>query len=253
VSAAAPSLAGGGTLLVERAVPAPPLERVAALHGRRVREVTVLHPTLAARYTELVSSVALRVDGALSPSVAANRVAVASLDPPRLVLRSFRGERIAFGRLLAGLARRTPCLLFADVRECYRSIAPGVVGSSLRALGCGGSSVDAIVAFLRGLRELGVEGLPVGPDPSAVLANAVLSEVDRALERLGPPHVRWVDDLVVGVDGSIGAARALEVTREALDRVGLRLNDAKTRVVLDPAPDALARGISVARSAEAVG
>lgn len=213
----------------------------------------MLHPALAARYTALVSAVALRVEEELSPSVAANRVAVASVDPPRLVLRSFRGERVAFGRRLVRLARRTPCLLFADVRDCYRSIAPGVVGSSLRALGCDGSSVDAIVAFLRALRELGVEGLPVGPDPSAVLANAVLAEVDRALERLGPPHMRWVDDLVVGVDGSKGAATVLEVAREALDRVGLRLNDAKTRLVLDPAPDALPRGISDARSAEEVG
>jgi hypothetical protein len=246
-------LAGGGTLLVEQALPAPPLERVAAPPGRRTREVTVLHPALAARYTALVSTVALRVEGELSRSVAANRVAVAMIDPPRLVLRSFRDERVAFGRRLARLARRSPCLLFADVRECYRSIAPGVVGSSLRALGCDGSSVDAIVAFLRALQELGVEGLPVGPDPSAVLANAVLAEVDRALERLGPPHMRWVDDLVVGVDGSSGAATVLEVAREALDRVGLRLNDAKTRLVLDPAPDALPRGISVARSAEEVG
>jgi hypothetical protein len=246
-------LAGGGTLLVERALPAPPFARVAAPPGRRVREVTVLHPALAARYTALVSAVALRVEDGLSRSVAANRVAVASIDPPRLVLRSFRDERIAFGRRLVRLARRTPCLLFADVRECYRSIAPDVVASSLRALGCDAASTKAVVSFLHALQDRGAEGLPVGPDPSAVLANAVLAGADRALERLGAPHLRWVDDLVVGVDGSRGAATVLEVTREALDRVGLRLNDAKTRLVLDAAPDALPRGISVARSAEEVG
>jgi reverse transcriptase-like protein len=240
-------------MFVERALPAPPFARVAAPPGRRVREVTVLHPALAARYTALVSAVALRVDGELSPSVAANRVAVASIDPPRLILRSFRDERIAFGRRLARLARKTPCLLFADVRECYRSIAPDVVAASLRALGCDGSSGDAVVAFLRDLQEFGVEGLPIGPDPSAVLANAVLAEVDRALARLGAPHLRWVDDLVVGVDGSGGAATVLEVARAALGRVGLRLNDAKTRLVLDAVPGTLPRGISVARSAEEVG
>jgi len=240
-------------MLVERALPAPPFARAAARPGRRVREVTVLHPALAARYTALVSAVALRVDEGLSPSVAANRVAIASVDPPRLILRSFRGERVAFGRRLARLARRTRCLLFADVRECYRSIAPDVVAASLRALGCDGASVDGVAAFLRALQELDVEGLPVGPDPSAVLANAVLAEADRALERLGAPHLRWVDDLVVGVDGSRGAATVLEVAREALDRVGLRLNDAKTRLVLDPASGALPRGISVARSVEEVG
>jgi len=240
-------------MLVERALPAPPSAHAVARPGRRVREVTVLHPALAARYTALVSAVAIRVDEGLSPSVAANRVAIASVDPPRLILRSFRDERVAFGRRLARLARRTPCLLFADVRECYRSIAPDVVAASLRALGCDGASVDGVAAFLRALQELDVQGLPVGPDPSAVLANAVLAEADRALERLKAPHLRWVDDLVVGVDGSRGAATVLKVAREALDRVGLRLNDAKTRLVLDPASAPLPRGISVTRSAEEVG
>ena len=240
-------------MLVERALPAPPFARAAARPGRRLREVTVLHPALAARYTALVSAVALRVDEELSRSVAANRVANARVDPPRLVLRAFRDERVAFGLRLARLARRTPCLLFTDVRECYRSIAPDVVAASLRALGCDEPSVSGVAAFLRALQERGVEGLPVGPDPSAVLANAVLAEVDRALERLGAPHLRWVDDLVVGVDGSRGAAAVLEVAREALDRVGLRLNDEKTRLVLDPASGAFPRGISVARSAKEVG
>ncbi|MGH2673723.1 MAG: RNA-directed DNA polymerase [Actinomycetota bacterium] len=240
-------------MLVELALPAPPFGRVVAPPGPRAREVTVLHPALDARYTALVSAVALRVEGELSRSVAANRVAVASIDPARLVLRSFRNERVAFGLRLARLARRTPCLLFADVRECYRSIAPDVVASSLRALGCDGASVDAVVAFLHALHDRGVEGLPVGPDPSAVLANAVLAEADRALERLGAPHLRWVDDLVVGVDGSRRATTVLEVIREALGRVGLHLNDAKTRLVLDPVPNAFPRGISVARSGKEVG
>ena len=236
-------------MLVERAVPAP-FERVAARPGR---EVTVLHPALDARYTALVSAVAPRIEGELSRSVAANRVAVASIDPPRLTLRSFRDERIAFGRRFAHLARRSLFLLFADVRECYRSIEPDVVASSLRVLGCDEASEGAVARFLHALSDRGLEGLPVGPDPSAVLANAVLAEIDRALERLGVPYLRWVDDLVVGVEGSRGATTVLEVAREALGRVGLHLNDAKTRLVPDPVPSALPRGISVARSGEEVG
>jgi hypothetical protein len=240
-------------VLVERALPAPPFDRAAARPGRPGREVTVLHPALDARYTALVSAVAPRIEGRLSRSVAANRVAVASIDPPRLTLRSFGDERFAFGRRLAHLARRSTCLLFTDVRECYRSIEPDVVASSLHALGCDEQSAGAVGRFLHALRGRGLEGLPVGPDPSAVLANAVLAEVDRALERLGVPHLRWVDDLVVGVEGSRRATTVLEVAREALGRVGLHLNDAKTRLVLDPVPNALPRGISVARSGEEVG
>lgn len=240
-------------MLVEGGSPAAPFERLAAPPGRMAREVTVLHPAVAARYTALVSAVAHRIEGGLSHSVAANRVAVASIDPPALVLRSFRDERVAFGRRLARLARRTPCVLFADVRECYRSIEPDVVASKLRALDCDGASADGIVAFLHGLQDRGLEGLPVGPTPSAVLANAVLAEVDRALERLGIHYLRWVDDLVIGVDGCSMATTVLEVTREALARLGLHLNEAKTRLVLDPVPNALARGISVARSGKEVG
>jgi hypothetical protein len=240
-------------VLVERALPASPFDRAAASPGGPVREVTVLHPALDARYTALVSAVAPRIEGELSRSVAANRVAVASVDPPRLTLRSFRDERVAFGRRLARLARRSRCLLFTDVRECYRSIEPDVVASSLRALGCDEASAGAVARFLQALRDRGLEGLPVGPDPSAVLANAVLAEVDRALERLGAPHLRWVDDLVVGVEGSQRATTVLEVAREALGRVGLHLNDTKTRLVLDPVPNALPRGISVARSGKEVG
>jgi hypothetical protein len=240
-------------VLVERVLPAPQFERGVAPLGRRARDVTVLHPALDARYTALVSAVALRVEGKLSRCVAANRVAAACVDPPSLVLRPFRDERSAFHRRLARLARRTPCLLFADVRECYRSIAPDVVASSLRVLGCDGASADAIIAFLHALQDRGVEGLPIGPDPSAVLANAVLAEADRALERFGAVHLRWVDDLVVAVEGSVQAAAVLDVLREALDRAGLRLNHAKTRLVLDPALGLLPRGISIARSSKSVG
>jgi hypothetical protein len=239
-------------VLVERALPASPFERVAP-RGSRAREVTVLHPALAARYTALVSAVASRIEAGLSRSVAANRVAIASTDPPTLILRSFREERLAFGRRLTRLARRTPCLLFADVRDCYRSIQTDVISSSLRALGCDEATAGSVVTFLDALQDRGIEGLPIGPDPSAVLANAVLAEVDRALERVGVPHLRWVDDLVVGVEGSARATTVLVVIREALARVGLHLNDAKTRLVVDPVPNALPRGISVARSGKAVG
>lgn len=240
-------------MLVERTRAAPPHARVGALPDRRVREVTVLHPAVSARYTALVAAVAQRVEEGLSRSVAANRISAASVDPPRLVLRSFRHERAAFGSRLARLAHRAPCLLFADVRECYPSIAPGVVRSGLRDLGCDGSSAEAIAAFLRGLEERGVAGLPVGPDPSAVLANAVLAGADRSLERLGAVHLRWVDDLVVAVEGSDEAAAVLDVIRAALGRAGLRLNDAKTRLVWDLAPGGLPQGVSVARSRKSVG
>src|SRR5205807_804496 len=107
-------------------------------------------------------------------------------------------------------------VVHADVRRCYPSITPGTVAGALEELGACGEDVRAVVALLDRFQEEGVSGLPVGPDPSAVLANAVLASVDRTLERLGCRHVRWVDDVWA-------SARDADHARSALDRLRLAL------------------------------
>ncbi|HKN80818.1 MAG TPA: RNA-directed DNA polymerase, partial [Actinomycetota bacterium] len=102
------------------------------------------------------------------------------------------------------------------------------VGDALGRVGI--PTACEIEGFLAGLERIGVEGLPVGPDASAVLANAVLSQVDRTLRDAGVEHLRWVDDVVLS-GGDVSSA--LSVFRTALATIGLRPNDAKTRIVLD--------------------
>lgn len=223
--------------------------RLAACHCRPAsRELTVLHPSVAVRYVRLVAAVAPTVERMLSDVVAANRVASASEDPPMLRLRAFRAERAAFGRRLAELVRSAPCVVFADVRSCYPSIGPDAVSVALSMMRCPARPVRELVWFLRRLAGFGVPGLPVGPDASAVLANAVLASADRALEEAGLRHLRWVDDVIVAVRDRGEAARALVELRTALAGAGLRLNAAKTRVVVDPSLDAAAT-VSLAREA----
>jgi hypothetical protein len=206
----------------------------------------VLPASLHERYIALVAGIATDVDAALGATVAANRVAVARVDPAELVLRPWRRERVAFVRRLSALAAGTPCLAIADVRACYASIAPGAVERSLTALGVADAPAAGIRRFLEGLADEGIRGLPIGPDPSAVLANAVLAGVDRALSERSGEHLRWVDDIVVACRGPEEARAVLELVRLALADVGLRPNERKTRVVRDPV--ALARRPSVSRT-----
>jgi hypothetical protein len=179
----------------------------------------------------LVAAVAPHVESRLSASVLANRVAHSSIDPPGLRLASWRAERAAFRAALSELGAASAWLVFADVRDCYGSIAPGVVAQSLGSLGCRPSDVWRVETFLRGLAESGTRGLPVGPDPSAVLANAVLMRVDRALEQAGVAHLRWVDDVVAAARGPRDADDILELLRASLAGLSLELNGLKTRVV----------------------
>lgn len=240
-------------MLVERASSPPPIPP-----GTRDRAVVVLHPALAARYTRLVAAVSPAVDAALGRAVVANRVAAARVDPPELVLRPWRLERLAFARRLSALAARTSCLVLADVRDFYPSVTPRTVGRSLLGLGVPPASAGEIRRFLGRLAGLGVRGLPVGPDPSAVLANAVLSGLDRSLSGSGLEHLRWVDDVAIACSDRDDAARVLELVRAALAEVGLEPNERKTRIVVDPSgvagvPDlSCARG-SAARSGGSVG
>ena len=114
----------------------------------------------------------------------------------------------------------------ADVRDCYGSIAPEVLLALL------GPAAEPAVDVQRRLRDAGVRGLPVGPEPSAVLANAVLGELDRALRSTGVRHVRWVDDVVLW--GSRDDVRcAVASLRFAATAVGLELHDRKSRVLAD--------------------
>jgi hypothetical protein len=208
--------------------PVPAARFVRVRHAGTERRFVLLDVRTRERYVELVARSAAAIEELLSPAVMANRVASWSVRPPELTLRPWRLERRLFAARLAGLALRRGPVAFADVRRCYASMSPVIVGEALR--GAGIPTACEVEGFLSGLERVGVEGLPVGPDASAVLANAVLAQVDRALREAGVEHLRWVDDVVLaGVD----TAAALSVFRTALACIGLRANETKTRIVTD--------------------
>lgn len=211
------------------ATPSVPIVRfVRVRRARGERRFVVLDPWTRERYVRLVAASVEKIESLLSPAVMANRVASWGLDPPELRLRPWRLERQLFAARLASLASRGGTIAFADVRRCYASISPATVGRTLRTGGIGTAS--EIEGFLVALERVGVRGLPVGPEASAVLANAVLAPVDRALRDAGVEHLRWVDDVVLrGPDPGV----ALSVFRGALAEIGLLPNGRKTKVVRD--------------------
>lgn len=114
----------------------------------------------------------------------------------------------------------------ADVRDCYGSISPETIAALL------GPEAAHAIAVLRRLHDRGVRGLPIGPEPSGILANAVLSEMDRAIRRTGARHLRWVDDLILwGAYADVG--RALDTLGDSVARMGLELHETKTRLLAD--------------------
>lgn len=74
------------------------------------------------------------------------------------------------------------------------------------------------------------EGTPQGGPLSPLLANVLLDEVDRELERRGHKFVRYADDCNVYVKSRRAGARVLEALRGCYALLALTVNESKTAV-----------------------
>ena len=191
-----------------------------------VRWLTRLDPAAGAAYRRAVAPIAGRIERSLGPEVIALRARPAA---EGWRLASWRRARARWRRMLLTAIRDAPArtaFAAADVRDCYGSVSPDALLEIL------GPRAAAATRELRRLHDRGVRGLPVGPEASAILANAILAELDRAARGSGVTHMRWVDDLVLwGGHGDV--LRALSALEDAAARRGLSLHDGKTRLLAD--------------------
>jgi group II intron reverse transcriptase/maturase len=74
------------------------------------------------------------------------------------------------------------------------------------------------------------EGTPQGGPLSPLLANVLLDEVDRELEKRGHRFARYADDCNVYVRSQKAGERVLASLRRLYERLHLKVNDAKTAV-----------------------
>jgi hypothetical protein len=122
-------------------------------------------------------------------------------------------------------------VIVSDVRDCYGSITAPAVLEALAILDVPSSTAAEIAAVLTELRNEGLRGLPVGPDPSAILANAVLAGADRAVRDAGARVLRWVDDVAIAGPDRRTTVRAFDAWAASLRAAGLTPHDGKTRLL----------------------
>jgi hypothetical protein len=208
------------------------VETVARAGGGE-RRLTRLRSVPARRYAGLVAASTCAIERALGDEVVANRAVgrgrwhTTSLEPWRKARAVWRR------RIDAALAGAPRLLLVSDVANCYGELDPSVVVSRLRAARGSVSTLDPLEKCLRAMAERGTPGLPVGPTPSALLANVALAGVDEHIRAAGVRHLRWVDDVVVLCESRRDTLRAFDAFRRGLDDLGLRPNERKTAVLAD--------------------
>ena len=119
-------------------------------------------------------------------------------------------DRVSHDVLMGRLAKRIP-----DRRVL------GLIRRYLEA----GVMVNGVV------REQG-EGTPQGGPISPLLANVLLDEVDKELEKRGHAFIRYADDCNVYVRSRRAGERAMALLRQLFGRLRLRVNEAKSAVDL---------------------
>jgi RNA-directed DNA polymerase len=97
-----------------------------------------------------------------------------------------------------------------------------------------------VIRLIRGYLNAGImdgwvvmqryEGTPQGGPLSPLLANVLLDEVDRELERRGHCFVRYADDANVYVRSRRAGERVMELLRRLYGRLKLKINEAKSAV-----------------------
>jgi hypothetical protein len=192
------------------------------------RRIVRLDPADDALYRAAVAPLTPSIERALGDDVLSVR-ARGRGRVPTVRLEAWGPARRRWSAQLRSAIGSEPVALVADVRDCYRSIRPQRLEGRLRALGADREQATAVRASLE---RIGERGLPVGPDPSAILANAVLLDLDEAMRASGLRHRRWVDDVVAFARTRREASLALDRLRRAMDAAGIEAHPLKTAVVV---------------------
>lgn len=142
--------------------------------------------------------------------------------------RAFRESSIADSEAMGDGA----VVVQTDISSFYEHVYHHRIENGVDDLFSAGSKVATQVdRFLSKLASGRSFGLPVGGQCSRILAELLLSSVDRMLTDAGIVWRRYVDDFVLVTANQAEAYRALAILSHALADYGLTLNRTKTTVL----------------------
>jgi hypothetical protein len=173
------------------------------------RVVHQLEPLDAITYIGLVHAVAQQIsDARMGPEIACSyRI---DLDHS-----SFFSEGSGFSvyrRRCEQLSEKYEYVLSTDISDFYNQIYLHRVGNAVESAAPSTSAGKEIEAFISRLNNKASQGIPVGPSPSVILAEALMIDVDQHILNAGFEHVRYVDDIRIFSDSK----KSLEIFLEEL-------------------------------------
>ena len=161
----------------------------------------------------------------------------AELEDSAYAYRQGRGVRTAVERIGFYQRQGYHWIVDADIESFFDSIPHADLLARLQTVAPEPALIDLVEQWLTApiqdgdLLTVPQRGIPQGSPISPMLANLYLDTLDEAL--LDNEHIliRYADDFIVLAKSQKNAEAALDLTKDVLERLTLRLNPLKTRIV----------------------
>ncbi|HEY6926726.1 MAG TPA: RNA-directed DNA polymerase [Steroidobacteraceae bacterium] len=207
-----------------------------SLDGLATRPLRIPHPFAYAKLAGIVAKNFRRLLTKVGASPFSKSRPVYGTDLDRALRTLIHPSRLSRERALSRAGATH--LLKADISQFYPSLYTHAVGwavdpklrerkhwNNRKLLG---KQLDQALMDLQGKVS---QGLPIGPDLSFLLAEAVLGQVDRSLKLPKGMTYRWFDDYEIACTSRQAAEQTLARLAKLLDTYKLRLNPEKTKIL----------------------
>lgn len=145
----------------------------------------------------------------------------------------------SFWTAAASQAAKYSHILYCDIADFYNQVYHHTVENQLISAGLPNQAVKWIIGLLESTTAGVSRGVPIGPHPIHLVAEATLIPVDNSLVSAGVRHIRYADDMVIFCKNEREARAALSTVATVLDKQQrLTLQRHKTKVYK---PDEFAR------------
>lgn len=161
----------------------------------------------------------------------------AELEDCSYAYRKGRGVRLAVERIGFYQRQGYHWIVDADIEAFFDTIPHANLLARLQAVTPEPALIHLVEQWLTapilddGQLSIPRQGIPQGSPVSPMLANLYLDTLDEALLDAEHVLIRYADDFIVLAKSRKNAEAALELTRDVLNRLTLKLNPLKTRIV----------------------
>jgi retron-type reverse transcriptase len=116
------------------------------------------------------------------------------------------------------LAKSSAQVLYCDIADFYNQIYHHTVENQLVAAGLPNQAVKWLIALLKSTTAGVSRGVPVGPHPIHLIAEATLIPIDNSLQAAGLNFIRYADDILIFCESLQKGKSALSTVVAVLDK-----------------------------------